>query len=309
MDSPLSQYKIFYTVASLGNISKASRELFISQPAISKAIQKLEQSLDTVLFYRSSRGVRLTEEGALLYEHVKNAFDTLAAGEEKLRNFRSIGMGHLKIGASTTLSRYVLLPCLRNFIADYPNIHISIECQSSSYTRRLLEEGKIDVGLMGTPPRDSSFAFHPLGNVNDIFVASPSYLEHLKLRAALEHKPLYQCAALMLLDQTNLSRQYIDRYITQEQIQFQNLLEVASMDLLIEFAKIGLGIACVIRQFVEEELRTGKLLEIPFASPLPARQIGLAIRHLPSALDTHTLLTYFQHSPLSSAFFDPAFPG
>ena len=85
MNQNLSSYWIFYTVANAGNISKAAKELYISQPAISKSIQKLEESLDCKLFSRSSRGVILTSEGALLYEHVKQAFDALGTGEEKLK--------------------------------------------------------------------------------------------------------------------------------------------------------------------------------------------------------------------------------
>ena len=69
MDQNLSQYRIFYAVAKAGNISRAAKELYISQPAISKSISKLEDSLNTVLFTRNSRGVQLTDEGQVLFEH------------------------------------------------------------------------------------------------------------------------------------------------------------------------------------------------------------------------------------------------
>ena len=79
MEQNLSLYRIFYTVAKTGNISKASKELFISQPAISKSISKLEASMNVTLFYRTSRGVVLTEEGRILYKAASRAFDTLEA--------------------------------------------------------------------------------------------------------------------------------------------------------------------------------------------------------------------------------------
>ena len=140
MESNLAQYRIFYAVAQEGNISRAAASLYISQPAISKSIQKLEESLGTPLFSRSSRGVRLTEEGALLFQHVKIAFDSLKAGEEQLRQMTELGIGHLRIGVSTTLCKYVLLPYLKKFIELYPHIRISIECQSTSHTLQLLQE-------------------------------------------------------------------------------------------------------------------------------------------------------------------------
>lgn len=144
MNQNLSSYWIFYTVANAGNISKAAKELYISQPAISKSIQKLEESLDCKLFSRSSRGVILTSEGALLYEHVKQAFDALGTGEEKLKRSIELGVGQLKIGVSTTLCKYMLLPYLKEFIHRNPHISISIECQSTNDTLKLLDDNKIN---------------------------------------------------------------------------------------------------------------------------------------------------------------------
>ncbi|MBQ6812714.1 MAG: LysR family transcriptional regulator, partial [Agathobacter sp.] len=148
MNQNLSSYWIFYTVANAGNISKAAKELYISQPAISKSIQKLEESLNCKLFSRSSRGVILTDEGNLLYDHVKEAFETLNVGEDKLRRSIELGVGHLQIGVSSTLCKYILLPYLNEFIKQNPHISISISCQSTNETLRLLDENKIDIGLI-----------------------------------------------------------------------------------------------------------------------------------------------------------------
>ena len=98
MNQNLSQYKIFYEVAKAGNISKAAKELYISQPAISKAISKLEDSLSTILFTRNSRGVQLTEEGQILFEHTSSAFEQLSAGELELKRVREFNMGQIRIG-------------------------------------------------------------------------------------------------------------------------------------------------------------------------------------------------------------------
>ena len=88
MEQNLSQYKIFYDVAKAGNISRAAKELYISQPAISKAIGKLEDSLGLSLFTRSSRGVQLTAEGEILYQHTRDAFEALERGEQELRRIQ-----------------------------------------------------------------------------------------------------------------------------------------------------------------------------------------------------------------------------
>ena len=274
MESNLAQYRIFYAVAQEGNISRAAASLYISQPAISKSIQKLEESLGTPLFSRSSRGVRLTEEGALLFQHVKIAFDSLKAGEEQLRQMTELGIGHLRIGVSTTLCKYVLMPYLKKFIELYPHIRISIECQSTSHTLQLLQERRIDIGFIGRPSSMGNITFHSLGEIEDIFVASKSYMDNLSLSSSTAD--IFHAATLMLLDKENITRRYIDDYLKEHHIDPGNLLEISTMDLLIEFAKIGLGIACVIRQFVQEELDRGILHEIPLGFPIHAREIGLA---------------------------------
>lgn len=294
MEQHLSQYKIFYTVAREGNISKAANLLYISQPAISKAIRKLETALNTTLFFRGSRGVALTEEGQLLYQHVETAFNALSSGEEQLKQISELGMGHLRIGVSTTLCKYILLPYLKGFIARYPHICISIECQSTNHTLQLLHERRIDIGLVGRSDQIKNLEFHSLGEIEDVFVATRNYLENLKLRTADQDGDLFRFATLMLLDKENMTRQYIDEFLTENRIEPNSLLEITTMDLLIEFAKIGLGIACVIKDFVKTELAEGILTEIPLAYPIKRREIGFA--YLDARQQNHALKTFIDFS-------------
>ena len=275
MNQNLSSYRIFYAVANAGNISKAAKELYISQPAISKSIQKLEDSVGVRLFDRSSRGVTLTSEGELLYSHVKSAFETLSLGEEKLRRSITLGVGHLSIGVSSTLCKYILLPYLKDFIKKYPHINISIACHSTNQTLALLEDGKLDVGLIGKPENSKNIDFYCLREIEDIFVATDDYLHILKLRG-VEPDQILQNSTLMLLDKENMTRQYIDDYFQSNHIAIQDTIEVSNMDLLIEMSKISLGVGCVIRDFVKDELQTGILKEIPLGIPIHKREIGFA---------------------------------
>ncbi len=275
MEQHLSQYKIFYEVARTGNISKAAKELYISQPAISKAISKLEESLNTTLFLRSSRGVSLTEEGQLLFEYVCSAFDALNRGEEELKRIREFQIGHLRIGVSNTLCKHILLPYLKGFVEKYPHIRITIESQSSMYTLAMLEQSRIDIGLVAEPKSKKGLSFTPLLDIKDAFVASPQYLKNLRLREG-EGTDVFQTGTLMLLDGKNMTRHYIDQYLSSHDIEFPQILEVTTMDLIIEFSKIGLGIGCVIRDFVQEELEQGLLTELSLEAPIPKRTIGFA---------------------------------
>ena len=278
MEHHLSLYKIFYTVANTGNISQAAKQLYNSQPAVSKSISRLEESLGVKLFSRSSRGVTLTAEGRILYEHVKTAFESIDIGEEQIRRMNSMAMGNLHIGASNTLCKFILVPYLQEFIEHFTHIKILISCLSSNQTLGLLDSGKIDIGLVARPDSLRSLDFYSLGTIQDIFVASPAYLTNLDLTPEEQNcgRCLFEKATLMLLDKENMTRKYIDDYLTANHLQANRTIEATSMELLIDFAKIGLGVGCVIKEFVKTELSEGTLVEIPLDIPIHRREIGFA---------------------------------
>ena len=276
-ESTLSSYHIFNAVAEAGNISKAAKTLYISQPAISRAVSKLEQNLSVKLFIRGSRGVHLTEEGELLYEHTRSAFDSLRQGEENLRRINTLGIGQLRIGVSTTLCKYILMPYLQDFIQEYPHIQVTIQCHSTLETLELLEEGKIDIGLVGESANLRSMEFLTVTEIEDIFVATETYLKNLKLREQQKEDTLLSCfknGTLMLLDEKNISRLHIEDYFNKNHIETGQILEVSNMDLLIDFSKIGLGIGCVIKEFVKKELEDHTLVELPLPSRISKRKVG-----------------------------------
>lgn len=272
MEENLSLYHVFNSVAELGNISRAAKQLYISQPAVSKAIQNLEDNLKTTLFIRNSRGVKLTEEGKLLYDHTRKAFETLHRGEEGLKRVHELGIGHLRIGASTTLCKYMLLPYLNGFVQENPHIKITIANQSSSHTLKQLESATLDIGLVAKPSHTDSFQFISLGEMEDIFVATRHYLNNLKKRD--DTMDIFSSANIMLLDEENVSRKYIEDYFKMNSIVPKQILEISNMDLLIDFAKTSLGVACVIKAFVAQELSENALVQIPLKTPVNKREVG-----------------------------------
>lgn len=299
MNQNLNYYKAFYTVAKYRNISKAADALYISQPAISKSLSRLEENLGCSLFHRTSRGVTLTPEGTILYERVREAFQAIASGEEELRHRTELGIGQLRIGVSTTLCKYILLPYLHAFIHLHPHIKITIDCQSTLHTMELLETGAIDIGLIGAPKQSNSLVYTELQTIQDTFVTTRNYLDNLSIREP-EQNNLFSTGTLMLLDEENITRQFIDDYFYRNQIKTNQILEVSTMDLLIEFARIGLGIACVIREFVEQDLKQGTLIELPLSAPIENRSIGLAYAksHTPASTVLE-FLNYMKTSVLS----------
>lgn len=327
----LNNYRIFYTVASLGNISKAADKLFISQPAISKSISNLEKGLGVTLFSRTSKGVSLTEEGEILYQHIGNAFDSINQAEDEIKKIHDLGIGQLKIGVSTSLCKHILLDYLKDFIDENPHIKVTIRCHSTKNTLNLLSEGKIDLGLICETDIPKGFTYKELTTIHDIFVTSDSYLDNLHLRetdqvpqeneyqwmfagnitsfisedkasvsgesefnehesssgsvtdgssirtnnnSKLSIKDILEKSNLMLLEKNNVTRTHIDAYLASEGIYPNQVLEVNNMDLLIDFASIGMGVASVVREFALDYLESGRIVELPLEKEIEKRTVG-----------------------------------
>ena len=276
MQNNLNLYYIFYQVATSGNISKAAKELYISQPAISKAISKLEESLETTLFIRNSRGVTLTAEGELLYEQIQNAFQCIKAGEDRLRLVNELGIGHISIGVSSTLCKYVLMPYLKEFVKNNPHIRVSISCIPSIEAIAALENGTLDIALVRYPQTKSSLVFKTVMEIHDTFVATQNYLNNFSKRNKMTTESLIENATFMMLDKNNVTRKYVDSELATAKINIPNIIEVTNMDLLVDFAKIDLGISAVIKEFVKDELLDGTLKEIKLLKSAEGREIGFA---------------------------------
>lgn len=251
------------------------------------------------MFIRSSRGVTLTEEGAILFEQVRNAFTSINNGEEQLRKIARLGVSHLSIGVSITLCKYILLPYLKEFIKENPHVTISITCHPSLETIRDIENGITEIGLVGIPSDTGTLHYEPVCEIQDTFVATDTYLKNLRIRENGTRTSLLANANFMMLNKENISRKYVDNYLTSHQITMNNILEINTMDLLIELAKIDLGIACVIRNFVKDDIKNGTFKELTFKRTIPKRRVGFVYREDMPMSDTMKKFMEFveRHNP------------
>ncbi|VEF46084.1 LysR family transcriptional regulator [Bacillus freudenreichii] len=271
MVSKLDLYHLFYTVGKNKSFSKAAKVLYMSQPAISQSIAQLEKELDTRLFNRLSKGVTLTDEGKLLFEYVSSALQFIQAGEEKLLEFKNLIIGEFKIGVSDTISRYFLLPYLETFHNRYPNLKFKIVNGTTWEIIAALKAGKVNIAICNLPIDDKSLAVKPLLEIQDTFVYGEKYRKVLSKPIKLEELVKFP---LILLDNSN-SRRYVEEFFLTKGIKIQPEFELGSHELLLEFAKINLGVACVTKEFSEQFLEKGLLREVTLMEPIPKRSIGI----------------------------------
>lgn len=272
MTADLDLYSIFCTVARCGSLSHAARELYVSQPAISQSMHRLEYMLGCTLFTRNSRGITLTSEGRMLYSYADKAVSLITAAEDKLNRMRTLKSGGLMIGASDTLCQYFLLPFLEEFHMAYPDVQLQVTNRTTPETVELLKVGKVDIALVNLPVDDSALSTREVLKVHDVFVASERFAHfkgHPVSLNELAHEPL------VLLEQASNSRKYLDDFASVCGVTLHPEIELGAHSLLVEFAKIGLGIACVTYEFAAQAINSGELFEIELTTPMPSRNIGL----------------------------------
>jgi DNA-binding transcriptional LysR family regulator len=268
----LEGYRAFLAVAQSGSFSKAAEKLGVTQPAVSHAVRRLEERLGGPLFYRTPAGVRLTNEGEMLYKFVSQGFHFLENGERKIAEMRNLVAGEVKIGAGDTLCRHYLLPHLEAFHREHPGVKIQVTNRTTRETVALLKEGKIDFGIVNLPVRDNQLLIRESIPLHDCFVAGEAFRELAERTLTWQELVRHP---LILLEQGSNIRSCIDRFAKGQGVDIRPEFELGSIDLLVQFARIGLGIACVIREFVAEELARGTLHEIRLDVPLPPRRVGL----------------------------------
>ena len=266
-------YRVFFIVSTCGTISKASKRLFVSQPAISKSIKKLEELTSCTLFYRSSKGVVLTTEGQILFDYVARGFEQLDNGEKILKKLLNRETGLVKIGISSTLCRHVLIPHLRLFHKEYPGIKVNIVNRTSTETLQHLSEGRVDVCIVSEPDEKRGLKCHELLEINDVLVAVKEIAGQLPTPLPVRQLTKQR---LMMLEQGNATRAYLETFFKENGVLLQVENEISNMDFLIDFAKIGIGIAPVIEAFVKDELKRGVLEKIELHPHIPPRKVVAA---------------------------------
>lgn len=285
----LEWYKVFYITALAGSFSRAAEQLFITQPAVTHTIKQLEAKHKGQLFFRTSRGVQLTNEGQMLFQYIEQAYNLISMGEKKLAEMHNLMEGEVRIGAGDTLCKHYLLPHLEVFHGLYPSIKLQITNRTTSETIHLLKAGKIDFGIVNLPVVvDEHLTIRDSIEIQDCFIAGAPYKHLTAAPITLEQLTEYP---ILLLEKGSNTRSFIDQYARQHHVVIQPDIELGSIDLLVEFARTGLGIACVIRNFVHTELEQSSIYEVQLNPPIPSRRVGIVtLKNVPISVATRRFI-------------------
>lgn len=274
MNINLDLYRIFYIVAKSGSISAAADVLFISQPAITFQIKKLEDQLGISLFTRTKHGMILTYEGKVLFDYVKNGIENITNGENALSNLKNLDSGVIRIGASTTVCRHVVMPYLEKFHELYPKIDIQIVNNLTSNLLKELRNGNLDILFLNMPMNENKdLKIIPITDVQDIFVGNKKYYDLTNGKLSLKDLDSFPLIFQKLPSNT---RTYLNNYLKDNNVDLKPQLEAVSYNLIMDLVKVGFGIGYATKEFIKTELENNSLYEIEVIPKVPKRFIGIA---------------------------------
>lgn len=265
-------YRIFYIVAKNGNITRASKELLISEPAVSKSIKNLEGYLGAPLFTRTKKGVNLTTEGITLYEYISKGIEYFKSGEAKFNELINLESGTIRIGINTTLTKEFLIPYLETFHKLYPNINIEIRTNLTSELKSMLKDGLIDMHILNLTNEETKNDFNIIKckTITDCFVSNKPIKEKISIKE-LNNYPL------ILQDKNSNTRKFLDDFANKYEITLKPKIEIGSYYLVSEFSRIGLGIGYVTKDYIKNNLDNKELFIVPIKEEIPSREIGILL--------------------------------
>lgn len=273
-DINLNLYKTFYIVAKAGSISAASKQTYISQPAISKAVKKIEMDLNVKLFERSINGTKLTKQGEKLLYYVEAAYNNLITAERSLKEDDSFTKGSLKIGAPSHIGTFFIFDKVKKFKNMFPNINISIISRPTKELLERLNKHEIDFIIDSAPIEtdDKNLTIIPLSKANHCFVCSKeckNYYEDVDNIYNIQNKPL------ILPAPKSTHRKNLDRLFESLGVYPKDILNIETSEMVLNAVKQNLGIGYILYELVEKEIKDGDLVLIDTKIQLPEIEIDL----------------------------------
>ena len=269
----LAQIEAFLTVAERRSVSEAASVLYVSQPALTTRIKKLERELGVDLFVRAPRGMRLTAEGRAFRSHAQRAVQSLAEGRQLLTELREGRVGELLVGAAPAISTYVLPLVLRRFQAAFPQVHLIVRTGHSEEILEMVLREQVHVGLVRELPHPATTS-RALYDDEIVLVVDPA---HPFARGPSIPVPELSGERLILFDRTSSYFVLTSAFFREAGVVPRGVMELDNVDATKKMVEHGLGIAFLPYTAIRGELAAGTLHEVRIDGYEPVRRPIVAI--------------------------------
>lgn len=273
INTNLELYKVFYITAKSGNITSAAEKLYLTQPSVTKYIQKLEKQLGCELFVRSKRGVSLTTEGKLLMSRIEPALQLISSAEREIASMRSLEAGSVSIASTEMSFKSYVLPAMKDFMKKYPGVTVKFLNALNEKMISMLQEGSIDFAILHNPFKVHDFMnIQVIDEMNEYVVCGHQFKE----AATRSRSPQELCKyPFISMPQGSSTTEYLNAYFSSQGIEFKPDIELTTVELTVQAIESGLGIGILPERIVFPRLKQGRILRIPLTEPLPKRKACL----------------------------------
>lgn len=277
MEIDFELYRVFCIVAECGNLSKAAEKLYISQPAVTQSIKKLEENLKGKLFFRTSKGVNLTDEGKKFYQYIKNSVDVMNNAENKFSQYINLEEGDIKIKTGSALGNVGIYDAIIKFAKRYPKIRVFVSGGYVKDSIEALSKGEVDLVAVNLPFEcdKTNVQIIECKEVEDCFYTSREYYEKIKNRKNIND--LIK-AELIAPAKSSTTGKILDEYCLKNEIDYAPKFVMTSTNARKYFVLKGLGIGFGIKDNIKRELESGELIELKVSDKPLIRSIGIAVQ-------------------------------
>lgn len=273
----LELYRVFYTVAKCGSLTKAAEELYISQPAVSQSIKQLESQLGISLFNRTHRGMELSAQGGkVIFHKIEQALSLFGEAETMISQINTSATGTIRIGASDTIFEYVLAEKIVEFHEKYPAVKIELLTEYSPKTIEDVKNNLCDVAFVNLPMQVDP-ALRLYGNfkrLTDVFITGNKYPELLGDTVPVAELKKYP---LITLDRETVATKSLKSFLSSIGVEMSSSIEIGSWELMKCLVAKGMGIGVIPREYAKRELEEGILHEIQTDPTLSVRSVGMVL--------------------------------
>ncbi|MFQ5988912.1 MAG: selenium metabolism-associated LysR family transcriptional regulator [Candidatus Methylomirabilales bacterium] len=252
----LSQLKAFLAVAEDRSFSRAAEKLYLSQPAVSKQIQALEEGLGMRLFDRVGRSILLTEAGNILHDHAHIAFQTLEEARETINQLRGLQRGHLRISAASTIGTYMLPQPLGELKAQFPGIEISLAITNKARVVQQVLNHEVELGFVGPPVEPAELEMEEYLLDELVLIMAPTH--------RLAHEESVAVAQLaeevfILREQGSGTREIMEEELARARVSLKKAMELGSTEAIKQAVAANLGVSIVSKFAIALEILQSRL--------------------------------------------------
>ena len=269
----LNQLKVFYQAAKRGNLTLAAEDLFITQPAVTKSIQRLQEYYDVKLMNRFGKKLFLTDVGEVLFEIAEKIFDLEKHVEERINEFKSQKMGHIRIHACESFGDYYFPVIMNRFCKDYPQVKISVSIFPTKQIIENITELECDIGFISYTIENDRISTQELVEDQLVLIVPPRH--RITKIQNLSPSDL-ESESIIVHELESTPFKVIQSYIEKYNITISTTLELSGNRAIKRAVESNLGIALISRKIAEEEIQNGQLIALPLPGEIIKRKYFLA---------------------------------